>query len=97
MASLPLIFSLLVCPPEVTLHAALPGGRGDIVVVDETGLARPQRPQGLRGVRLLSLDVSGRADGETWLAGRARRVRDVGGQAARLVLPEGRGSLYRYE
>ncbi|MEX1025909.1 MAG: hypothetical protein WD226_12620 [Planctomycetota bacterium] len=82
---------------DVTVLSAPPGGRGDVLVVDETGVAPIQRPDRLQGVRLLELDVSGRTTLETWLPGRARRVTDVGPGAARLVLPGAEGSLYRYE
>ena len=86
----------LLTSPDVTFHAAPPGGSGDVVVVDEHGAGVVERPAALRNVTLLDLESSGRNRIEEFLAGRARRVPDVGPSAARLALPGGQGSLYRF-
>ena len=97
MLSTLLALALLPQSADVTLLAASPGQFGDVLVADPMGIDAPERPDRLRGLRLLELDVSGRMTLETWLPGRAQRVDDLGPAASRLVLPGGRGSLYHYE
>lgn len=97
MGLAPIALALLLAPADVTFHAAAPGGFGDVLVVDESGTAAPRRPFALRQTRLLDLEAAGDHPVTRWLAGRARPVADVGPGASRLVLPEGRGSLYRFE
>jgi hypothetical protein len=80
---------------DVALFLGPPGGAGDVVVVDEAGLAPPQPVAGLSSVRLLDLDASGRSAWTALLPDQPRRRTDVAG-AARILLPADRGSIYRF-
>lgn len=71
------------------------GGAGDVLLVDPAG-APIERPPALQGIRLLPIEVNGRTELERLFPDRARRHEDVPG-AARIALPMGAGSLYRYE
>ena len=94
-----LVVCLAVCAApalgqgDAAFYLASGGGLGDVVV----GVGGAPSPvAGLSGVRLLPIDHSLRSNLTELLPDRPRRKRDVP-NASRLVLPAGRGSLYRYE
>lgn len=95
MTTLSLLTALLLFPPAggTVVFRGQPGGAGDVLVVDPTGAQPPVTA--LSAVTLLPLDVNARTELDGLRADRARRRADVPG-AARLLLPAGRGSLYRY-
>jgi hypothetical protein len=66
-----------------------------VLVVDETGAAPGQPVPGLQDIVLLPLDAAGRSAAAVLLPDRAQLRLDVAG-AARVLLPAGQGSLYRY-
>lgn len=91
-------FALLAAPASAgsfSVFLGPPGGTGFVRVFDDAGVALPVDPPELDGIRLLPLDVSNRAALEELSSRCARRRDDVPG-AARLSLPQGRGSLYHY-
>jgi hypothetical protein len=81
-------------PTRVALFVGPPGGVGDVVLADEAGGAAAPVP-GLAGVRLLPIDAAGRSAWTALLADQPRVRTDVAG-AARVLLPGGAGSLYRF-
>src|SRR5688572_1242527 len=91
------LIALLLAPPvltnaQISVFEGNPGQKGDVVTVTAFTQLRP--PQ-LQGVVLMSLDCVGRTRFTELRADRARLRNDVPG-ASRLVLPEERGSLYKY-
>lgn len=82
-----------ITPIAVFLGA--PGAPGEVRVFDEgTGTLLAAPPE-LTDLRLLPLDFVGRTELEAFLPDRPRRKADVP-SAARLLLPQGYGALYRY-
>lgn len=92
-----LALAFLLAPADVTVHAAPPGGFGDVLILDEGGQTPALVSHALREVRLHEVEAAGFHPVTAFLAGRARNVSDVGPGASRVVLPNGAGSLYRYE
>jgi hypothetical protein len=86
------VLSARAARADVSVFVGPQGGRGDVLVLDERG--RSSWPAQLRGIVLLPLDCTGRTQLWELLPDHARRI-DVPG-AARLQLPQGQGSLYRY-
>ena len=80
----------------VAVFEGPPGGVGSVVVYDEQSGAPIASDPALAGVRLLSIDFTGRTELEALLPTRPRHRADVSG-ASRLALPNGQGSLYRFE
>src|SRR5688500_14934865 len=80
----------------VAVFEGPPGGVGSVVVYDEQAGAPIASDPALAGVRLLSIDFPGRTELEALLPTRPRHRADVPG-ASRLALPNGQGSLYRFE
>lgn len=70
-----------------------PGGLGDVIVVDDLGVATPL-PE-LVGIELLDVDFVGRTLLERLVPDRPR-YEPFGSGASRLALPAGHGSLYGY-
>lgn len=77
---------------DVSVFRGPAGGVGDVVVLGESGLEAPVE---LQGIQLLSLDFVGRSTLTELLPDHPRLRADVP-SAGRIVLPSGRGSLYRY-
>jgi len=77
---------------QVSLFEGRPGQSGNVVVVAHSEL----RPAELQGIVLLPLDCAGRTQLTELLEGQTRLRTDVP-QAARLLLPGERGSLYKYQ
>ncbi|HEX6884716.1 MAG TPA: hypothetical protein VF530_15180 [Planctomycetota bacterium] len=86
-----LLLALPTASAQVTLFEGRPGEVGDVVV--RAGMLH--RPPELQGVVLLPLECVGRTRLTELLDGHTRRRTDVPG-AARLLLPDQRGSLYKY-
>jgi len=86
-----LFLSFSAASAQVSVFEGRPGEAGDVVIVAGT----QQRPVELQDIVLLPLDSVGRTRLTELLEGRARRREDVPG-AARLLLPDGRGSLYKF-
>ncbi len=76
---------------QVSVYESTPGLPGNVVVVAQSEF----RPSELQGIALLPLDCSARTRLTELLEGQARLRSDVPG-AARLLLPDERGSLYKY-
>ncbi len=72
-----------------------PGGSGDVLSADPSATTPTVGVPGLDGITLLALDLAGRLELEQLRPDRARLRNDIPG-AARLLLPAGRGSLYRF-
>ena len=72
------------------------GGENVVRLINEDRRARTSRTMLLRGAHLLDIDFSNRTQLEKFLPNRPRLSLDVG-DGARLVLPLGAGSLYRYQ
>lgn len=87
--------ALPVLAGSVPVFLGTPGGTGSIRVLDEQGASPAQNPPELRNVRLLDLDLAGRAALERLDEERSRRFEDVVG-AARIRLADERGSLYHF-
>ena len=90
--------SLALAPPasgDVTLFLGTPSGSGSVEVHDELGVLAVRRPPELQGIVLLPVDFVGRSALSQLDPTRPRWRSDVAG-AARLQLPGGVGSLYRY-
>lgn len=101
LASLPLLPLLALAPSATgqTAHAVLhgpQGGIGDAVAYDEATHQTVAAPAELEGIRLLPIDFHGHTRLAALEPGRPRWVGDVPG-AGRILLPGGRGGLYRYE
>lgn len=79
---------------QVSVFLGEAGKAGDVKVFG-TQSGAPTWPAALQDVRLLPLDFGGRVELLEYQPDRPRRVADVP-QAARLLLPNGAGSLYRY-
>lgn len=80
----------------VVVFAGPPGGFGAIEVYDAGSGGSLAGPGRLRDLQLLSIDFTGRTQLEELLPDRPRRHEDLPGGVARLALPFGRGSVYRY-
>ncbi len=80
---------------KISVFIGAPGGVGDVRVFDETGQNPSQAPAPLQGIQLLSLDFAGRSMLTELVPSEPRLRNDVPG-AARVRLPNGAGSLYRY-
>jgi hypothetical protein len=89
MTFLPLAQSGLV------VFQGAPGGVGAVVEVDPSATSPAAPVAGLDNLTLLPLDATGRLE-LSGLRSDAPRFRDDIPGASRLVLPSGRGSLYRY-
>jgi len=79
---------------QATVFQGPPGGPGDVLVFPAAGPAHT-RPSELQGIQLLPLDATGRSEFTRFQPSQPRLVHDVPG-AARLLLPQGQGCLYRY-
>jgi hypothetical protein len=79
---------------QATLFQGPPGGKGDVLVFAAPGTAHTRPPE-LQGIVLLPVDATGRSDFTRFQPDQPRLESDVP-LAARLVLPHGHGSLYRY-
>ena len=80
---------------DVSLFLGSPGTAGGVEIHDAEGILGVRTPPLLQGLVLLPLDFVGRTSLDELRLDRPRLRTDVPG-AARLVLPGGRGSLYRY-
>ena len=101
----PKLIALLAMPLALTagalgqtahsiLHGPI-GGIGAAVAYDEITQAPVVAPPELNGIELLPIDFHGHTRLSALEPGRPRWVGDVPG-AGRIVLPDGRGGLYRY-
>jgi hypothetical protein len=88
-----LVASTRASGADVAVFVGPCGGVGNVLVLDRRG--RSSWPESLQGIVLLPLECTGRTRLGELLPDRARLRLDVPG-AARLQLPLGRGSLYRY-
>jgi len=79
----------------VVVFQGSPGLAGNVAVVDPVAGTPAQHPAGLQGILLLDLDFNGRTEVQQLLPGRPRRIELTPG-TARLALPGGNGSLYRF-
>lgn len=87
---------LALTAPAGAQGALFLGSEGGVGAVTQASAGGAVPVPGLAGIRLLPVDFSGRTPLETFLPGRPRRSEEVP-QAARLALPGGQGSLYRFE
>lgn len=97
---LPLAFSVAAtlarpATADVSLFVGPSGGAGDVRIYKEASTGAPSLPAPLQGIVLLPIDFAGRTELDLFHPGRPRIVTDVP-NAARLILPAGQGSLYRY-
>jgi hypothetical protein len=76
---------------QVSVFEGVPGQPGNVVIVASSEF----RPVDLQGITLLSLDFTGRTRFTELVEGNARLRFDVPG-AARVLLPEEHGSIYKY-
>lgn len=79
----------------VAVFEGPPGGVGDVRVYDEQSGVLLAAPTELQSIRLLPIDFTGRTQLTQLLPRQARLRSDIPG-ASRILLPAGRGSLYRY-
>ena len=93
---------LLLCalPPAaggqaVSWFVGPPGGVGDITSFDESSAVQLPQIAQLSGIQFLPVDFVGRTSLNRLREDRARLESDVAG-AARIVLPQAGGSIYRY-
>lgn len=84
-----------MAPQALAQGALFMGPEGGVGAVASISAGLPVPVPSLSGVRLDSIDFCGRTPLETFLPGRPRQHTDVPG-AARLSLPAGQGSLYRF-
>ncbi|MBI5434953.1 MAG: hypothetical protein HZA52_19120 [Planctomycetes bacterium] len=80
---------------ESAVFRGVPGGSGDVIAFDVAAPATAHSVPGLAGVVLLPLDFSGHSAADE-LSPRFPRQRLDVPNASRLVLQNGRGSLYRF-
>lgn len=80
---------------DVTVFEEIGPGTGNVVVHDELGISPPVRPAELQGIQLVALDFVGRTNLDRLRPDKPRLGEDIPG-AARIQLPLGQGSLYRY-
>jgi len=90
-----LLVLVTTAPADVTIFEETSPGTGNVVVYDETGVSPSVRPPELQGIQLLALDFVGRTHLEELLPEKPRLREDIPG-AARILLPAGQGSLYRF-
>lgn len=86
---------LLLSSGDVSVFLGAPGGVGSVQIYDEATNALRGAPAELQGIRLLSLDFCARTALEEHMPDVPRLRVDVEG-AARILLPNAQGSLYRY-
>lgn len=79
---------------QATVFKGPPGGKGDVWVYSAPGAAGA-RPPKLRGIVLLPVDATGRSALTQFQPDQARQKLDLP-LAARVLLPQGQGSLYRF-
>lgn len=79
---------------QATVFEGTPGGVGDVLLFPAAGTLHT-RPAELQDILLLPIDAVGRTVFAQFQASQTRRITDVPG-AARLLLPQGQGCLYRY-
>ncbi|MBI5364140.1 MAG: hypothetical protein HZA53_13250 [Planctomycetes bacterium] len=91
----PLLLAGTAAAGSFSVFVGPPGGTGLVRVLDENAVLPPYDVAELANVRLVALDFSSRAALEPLSACAPRLRRDVPG-AARLALPQGKGSLYHF-
>jgi len=79
---------------QATVFQGTPGGTGDVWVYSAPGRP-PSRPSALQGITLLPVDATGRTEFTEFFADQPRLRTDIPG-AARVHLPQNKGSLYRF-
>lgn len=79
---------------QATVFEGTPGAVGDVLVFLTPGSVHT-RPAALQDIQLLPIDAVGRTTFTQFQAGQTRLLSDVPG-ASRLLLPQGKGCLYRY-
>jgi hypothetical protein len=79
---------------QATVFEGTPGAIGDVLVFPAPGSVH-SRPLELQDIQLLPIDAAGRTAFTQFQPGQARLIADVPG-ASRLLLPQGKGCLYRY-